>query len=47
MTDQTRRRGFFIVDRSQLEEAWVPDNTNPKNGYYDYNKFILYRKTLQ
>jgi len=47
MTDQPRRRGFFVIDRSLLEEAWVPDNTNPQNGYFDYSKFILYRKTLQ
>ena len=47
MTDQARRRGFFVVDRSMLEDAWVPDLNNPANGYYDYSKFIQYRKTLQ
>ena len=47
MTDQTRRRGFFVVDRSVLEDAWVPDLTNPQNGYFDYSKFIQYRKTIQ
>lgn len=47
MTDQARRRGFFVVDRSMLEDAWVPDFTNPANGYFDYSKFIQYRKTLQ
>jgi hypothetical protein len=47
MTDQPRRRGFFVVDRSMLEDAWVPDLNNPQNGYFDYSKFIQYRKTLQ
>ena len=47
MQDQTPRRGFFVIDRSLLEEAWVPDPNTPNNGYFDYSKFILYRKTLQ
>ncbi len=42
MTDQTRRRGFFVVDRSVLEDAW-----NPTTGTYDFHKFIQYRKTIQ
>jgi len=42
MTDQTRRRGFFIVDRSLLEDAW-----NPAAQTYDFRKFIQYRKTIQ
>jgi len=46
-TDQPSGRGFFVVDRSMLEDAWVPDFNNPQNGYFDYSKFILYRKTLQ
>jgi hypothetical protein len=49
MQDQVTRRGFFVIDRSLLEDAWVPDLTNAsgKNGYFDYSKFIQYRKTLQ
>jgi hypothetical protein len=53
MTDQTRHRGFFIVDRSVLEDAWIPlqlDVNNkpvPGTGIYDYSKFVKYRKTLQ
>jgi hypothetical protein len=42
MADQTRRRGFFVVDRSVLEDAW-----NPTTGTYDFHKFIQYRKTIQ
>ena len=48
MQDQPRRRGFFVIDRSQLEEAWVvPDPKNPNSGYFDYSRFVQYRKTLQ
>jgi len=53
MTDQTRRRGFFVVDRTLLEDAWVPTvptmkpYTAPATGYYDYKKFIVYAKTIQ
>jgi hypothetical protein len=42
MTDQTRRRGFFVVDRSVLEDAW-----NQNTGTYDFRKFVQYRKTIQ
>ena len=42
MTDQTRRRGFFIVDRSVLEDAW-----NATTGTYDFRKFVQYRKIIQ
>jgi hypothetical protein len=42
MTDQTRRRGFYVVDRSVLEDAW-----NSTTGTYDFHKFIQYRKTIQ
>src|SRR5262249_14730684 len=51
MTDQRRRRGFFVVDRTLLEDATVPATTNsagqtiPAN--YDFRKFIQYRKTIQ
>jgi hypothetical protein len=41
-TDQTTRRGFFIVDRSVLEDAW-----NATTGTYDFRKFVQYRKIIQ
>jgi hypothetical protein len=41
-TPATRRRKFFIVDRSQLEDAW-----NSTTGTYDFHKFITYEKMLQ
>jgi hypothetical protein len=41
-TPATRRRGFFIVDRSLLEDAW-----NSTTGTYDFRKFVQYRKILQ
>jgi hypothetical protein len=42
MTDQTRRRGFFVVDRTMLEDAW-----NATTGTYDFRKFVQYRKIIQ
>ena len=42
MTDQDRRRGFFVVDRSLLEDAY-----NQQTGTFDYRKFIQYRKTIE
>jgi len=42
MADQPPRRGFFIVDRTLLEDAW-----NPTTGTYDFRKFVQYRKTIQ
>jgi hypothetical protein len=42
MTDQKVRRGFFLVDRTLLEDAW-----SPTMGTYDFRKFVQYRKTLQ
>lgn len=42
MTDQTDRRGFFIVDRTLLEDAY-----NQQTGTFDFHKFIQYRKTIQ
>ena len=41
-TPATRSRGFFIVDRSQLEDAW-----NATTGTYDFRKFVQYRKIIQ
>lgn len=42
MTDQPRRRGFFVIDRSLLDDAY-----NPQTKSFDYTKFIQYRKTLK
>ena len=42
MIDVPNRRGFFIVDRSQLEDAW-----NATTGTYDFRKFVQYRKIIQ
>ena len=53
MTDQPRRRGFFVVDRSLLEDAWIApqydvnNNLLPNTGIYDFKKFVQYRKTVQ
>ncbi|MBI3862234.1 MAG: hypothetical protein HY290_10100 [Planctomycetia bacterium] len=52
-SDQPDHRGFFVVDRTLLEDAWIPlqldINNNPVagTGIYDFNKFVRYRKTLQ
>jgi hypothetical protein len=40
MQDQTRHRGFFVVDRSLLEDAWVPvlyQRDNKNNVLLDVN----------
>jgi hypothetical protein len=37
-----RRRGFFVIDRSLLEDAY-----NSQTGTFDFKKFIQYRKTIQ
>ncbi len=34
-------RAFFVLDRSQLEEAY-----DPRTGTFNFRKFIKYRKTL-
>jgi hypothetical protein len=48
MQDQTPHRGFFVIDRSVLEDAWVPPSAQNNNtGYYDYSKFVKYRRTIQ
>lgn len=36
------QRAFFVLDRSQLEEAY-----DPRTGTFNFRKFIKYRKTLQ
>lgn len=47
LEDQNRRRGFFVVDRSLLEEAYVPNPNTNLPGTFDFRKFIQYRRTLQ
>jgi len=51
LEDQSRRRGFFVVDRSLLEDAYVPPtytNTGTQMpGTFDFRKFVQYRRTLQ
>jgi hypothetical protein len=42
MTDQPRRRGFFVIDRSLLEDAY-----DVQTGSFDVKKFVQYRKTIQ
>jgi len=45
LTTLPEHRGFFIVDRTLLEEAEIEDSANGVR--FDYKKFILYRKTLK
>ncbi|MGQ0636257.1 MAG: hypothetical protein ACT4QC_16710 [Planctomycetaceae bacterium] len=40
--DAPRRRGFFIVDRTMLENAY-----DATAGTYDFRKFVQYRKTIE
>lgn len=42
MPDQARRRGFFMIDRSVLEDAY-----DPATNTFDFRTFIQYRKTIQ
>ena len=42
-----RRRGFFIVDRTLVEDGYVPENPPTAVGTFDFRKFIIYRKTIQ
>ncbi|QDT55611.1 hypothetical protein Pan44_36570 [Caulifigura coniformis] len=47
-TDIPRRRAFMACDMSQLEEAYEdPDPTDDLPGYYDFRKFIIYRKLVK
>jgi hypothetical protein len=50
LEDQARRRGFFVVDRSLLEEAYIPPqivNGQQQPGTFDFRKFVQYRRTMQ
>ena len=51
LEDQSRRRGFFVVDRSLLEDAYVPPTYTSTGtqmpGTFDFRKFVQYRRTLQ
>lgn len=40
--DPENHRGFFIVDRSLLEEAF-----DPTTGRFDFRKFVIFRRTIQ
>ena len=42
ITGSTRYRGFFVIDRSDLEGAY-----NSASRTFDFRKFIKYRQTLQ
>ena len=42
MTDQPEYRGFFVIDRSRLEEAY-DENTQT----FDFNSFIISRDTIE
>lgn len=47
-TDIPRRRAFMACDMSRLEEAYEdPDPTDDLPGYYDFRKFIIYRKLIK
>jgi len=47
-TDIPRRRAFMACDMSRLEEAYEdPDPTDDLPGYYDFRKFIIYRKLVK
>jgi len=46
LTDQQRRRGFFVVDRSLLEDAYEPAQNPANPGTFDFRKFVQYRQTL-
>lgn len=47
LEDQPRRRGFFVVDRSLLEDAVVPPSQPGLPPTFDYRKFIQYRRELR
>jgi len=47
LEDQPRRRGFFVVDRSLLEEALVPPAQPGLPPTFDFRKFIQYRRELR
>lgn len=46
--DIPRRRAFMVADMSRIEEAYEdpnPMDTDP--GYFDFRKFIIYRKLIK
>ena len=47
LEDQSRRRGFFVIDRSLLEEALVPPSQPGLPPTFDFRKFIQYRRELR
>jgi hypothetical protein len=51
LEDQSRRRGFFVVDRSLLEDAYIPPQQGSNGqvipGTFDFRKFVQYRRTMQ
>jgi hypothetical protein len=47
LEDQPRRRGFFVVDRSLLEDALVPASQPGQPPLFDFRKFIQYRRELR
>jgi hypothetical protein len=47
-TDIPRRRAFMVCDMSRLEEAYEdPDPADNEPGYFDFRKFIIYRKLIK
>ena len=47
LEDQSRRRGFFVLDRSLIEDALVPATQPGMPPTFDYRKFIQYRRELR
>jgi hypothetical protein len=47
LEDQPRRRGFFVVDRSLIEDAVVPASQPGQPPLFDFRKFIQYRRELR
>ena len=47
LEDQPRRRGFFVVDRSLLEDAVIPPAQPGQPPLFDFRKFIQYRRELR
>lgn len=45
LSAQPEHRGFFIVDRTLLEEAEIENS--PSGRRFDFKKFIVYKKTLK
>ena len=47
LEDQSRRRGFFVLDRSLIEDALIPASQPGMPPTFDYRKFIQYRRELR